>query len=185
MERHVDHPRSHKSDFRTGFGDEDVAQRGKARRNASEGGIGEHDNVRQPGPIMRSACGSGFGHLHQRKHALLHARAPAGHRAEHRPAPARGVLERIGDLLPNHRSHRPAHEVEIEHDQDDRVAFQARLADHDGLPQPGPPPCLDEPVPVRPLIGEAEGVDRDQAAVQLLERARVGQHRDPLAGRHL
>ena len=85
----------------------------------------------QPRPRRR-----GLRHLHQRQHALLHARA-AG-RAEHdrRPPVRDGALELARDLLADDRAHRAAHELEHEEADLDRDAADRRGAGAVGVAGP-------------------------------------------------
>ncbi|MPN21078.1 hypothetical protein SDC9_168457 [bioreactor metagenome] len=74
-DRLADDARPGKTDQCAGLCQRDVAQRSKACRHAAGGGVGEADDV-QPARLLKLLHGGGgFGHLHQRQNALLHAGA--------------------------------------------------------------------------------------------------------------
>ena len=77
-------------------------------------------------------------HLHQRQHALLHARAARCREHDRRPLVRDRALELARDLLADDRAHRAAHE--LEHEEPDLAGDAAdRSRCRRGTRRPGRP----------------------------------------------
>ena len=74
----LDDPGPHETDLRARLGNEYVAERGKTCRNAAKCRVGQNGNEGKLMTVMHGNGRGNFRHLHQRKHAFLHARASAG-----------------------------------------------------------------------------------------------------------
>ena len=72
---------------RARLGDMDVAEHGVGGGDAAGGRIGQHDDIGQLGRAQPLHGDRGARHLHQREHALLHARAARGGEDHERRAP--------------------------------------------------------------------------------------------------
>ena len=104
----------------------DVAEHGVGRGDAAGGRIGEHDDV---GQLLLAERLHGDGRarqLHQRQHALLHARAARGGEHDERPLAIDGGHHAGDDRLAGRHAERAAHEVEILHGGDDRHVLDRR-----------------------------------------------------------
>ena len=139
--------------------------------------------MRQPGAAEAIERGDGFGHLHQGEEAFVHPGPARGVDGKHGQPLLGGPLHGAGELFAPDRAHAGAHERELgdrHHDRpaidpagtrDQRFSFARFLLGADEL------------VGVGALgFDELEGILRLDAAVPLLERAVIGEQRDPLAG---
>ena len=93
---------------------------------------------------MHGSGGRNFGHLHQREHAFLHARAAAGRHADERDSALRGFLEGMSNFFSHHGTHRAAQKREIENNQAPPGGLRSGKIQRSrlrGLRSPGEPPA--------------------------------------------
>src|SRR5665213_2124139 len=114
-DRLLDHSRTRKADQRSRFAHNRIAEHREACAHATHRRIRQHRYVRNAplGKLRQER--RRLGHLHEREHALLHARAAGCGDQHQRVLPLEGALSEPGDLRTNYRAHRAAHEREIHH----------------------------------------------------------------------
>ncbi len=114
----------------------------------------------------------------KRKDALLHPGAAGGADQHQRDSLVGGASSQAGDLLADHRAHRPAHEREVHHPEMEWDALE--------LARPGIRSHRDPPVFLQAASGpvaivlEAERIAERSVAVELPPASRVGQQLDVL-----
>ena len=92
---------------------DEVAERRERRDHAARGGMGEHGDVRHAGLAQQVDGAHGLGHLHEREHVLLHARAARGRDRDERDAALGRDVARAREHLADDAAHRAAHEREV------------------------------------------------------------------------
>ena len=171
---------SGEADERAGLRDDDVTEHRERGGHTAEGRVGEDRDVGESGIGVATGGSARLGHLHEREHALLHARAArCGHEHDGEP-PRSGQLERAGDLLAHDRPHRRADEPEVHRSEHHRLRADLRGAGDDGLGQPA---LLGGGVQLRGVGlggGELERVAGGEVGVDLGEGAFVGEQLDAL-----
>ena len=117
--------------------------------------------------------GTGLGELHEGQRAFLHA-GPARCRHDHERDPLEERrLGGTGHLLADHGPHGSAHEREIHDAYRDAPALDLTDPANSGIAQAGGHLRGGDPVRVRLLVHEAEGIDALKAGVLLAERVRI------------
>jgi len=111
----LDDPRPREPDEGFGLGDVHVADEREAGRHAASRRIEQDAYVGQLGGTVAFEGGDRLRHLHEREDALLHAGASGRVQQNDRQPLGCRPLEQPRNLLPDHRSHAPAHEPEEEH----------------------------------------------------------------------
>src|SRR5690606_21344348 len=114
-----------------------------------------------------------LGHLDQTEHALLHARATAGHDGDDWQLAVDRFFERQRDLLTGDRAHAAAEEPDVDYGEDELMAADAPPAGQHGLLQPGALAGLCYALAVGPRVGELQRIHRDEVRVELIERALI------------
>ena len=131
VDRLLDDPRAGKADDRAGLGERDVADHREGRRDAAGRRIGQHDDVGQPRLLDHVGGDDRARHLHQRQHALLHARAARGRNDDQRRLLQDGELGGGEHGFAGGHAHRSAHERELESGDDRRHAADPPVRDDD------------------------------------------------------
>ncbi len=180
----LDHARPDESDLCARLGNQDVTKRGEAGGHAAKRGIGQYGYEGQLVAVVHGSRGRHFGHLHQRKHAFLHARAATGRHADQRNTPLRGFLEGMSDLFSHHRAHGAAQEREIENHQDRLNPCDAAKSGGDRFAHARLAPGVLQTHTIGFVICKTERIDGNQLAVQFAERPLVGKQGDARARRH-
>ena len=175
----LDDARAGERHQRVGLGDDDVAERRERGHHAARRRVREHRDERQARRLHRVDAADRLGHLHQREHVLLHARATGGRDGDERHVEADGQIAGAGELLADDGAHRAAHEGEVHHREHDRPPM-VRGADDHRVVEPGRGLGLAQAVDVRAQIDERQRVGGAQVLGRLVEAVRVGQLLDPL-----
>ena len=130
---------------------------------------------------MQGQSPAGFGHLHQRQHAFLHARARGCRDDDHAAFLRCGLLDRTSDFFTDHRSHRAGEKTEV-HDRDHRRhAFDAQpTGDHRVVQSAALALLLD----LFAVVGKAQRIGGYHVGVGFLEAPGIGEILDALARSH-
>ena len=169
------------ADKRTGFGQNNVTQRGKAGGDAAGGGVRENGDVQQSLFREPGQSRAGFRHLHERQNALLHPRAAAGGKKDQGQFVFPGVLDGQRQLFPYGGAHAAHEKAAVQHAHHAAAsAHGAGGCDH-RLVHAGFPAGT---VQLGPVAGEAEGITGRQLFMQLPEGAGVQHAAEPVIGPH-
>ena len=177
----LDHARADEADLRSRLGDQNVAERSEAGGNPAECGVRQNGNEGELVPVMHRCGRRNFGHLHQRKHALLHAGTAAGGHADERDAPLRRFLKGVSDFFAHHGAHGPTEKREIEYHQNRLVASDAAKAGRHSLTNAGLAPGIFQANAIRFVIGKAQRIDRHQLPIQFAKCPFIREQRDARA----
>ncbi len=173
-----------KSDEGFGLGQDHVGQHRETGRHASEGRVGQNDDVRNARLGEPADRGGGLGHLHQGKNPFLHPRAPRGGHHHKRDTLAQGAVGGQRHFLADDRPHAPAHEPEMKHPQHDPIAVDPALPDHHRVLLPSTLLGRMDPVGIALGILEMKGVGGDEARRPLAERAEIKKQIDAVFHRN-
>ena len=132
-DRVLDHPLAGKADQRARFGDVHVAEHGVARRNAACGRVGQHDDIGQLGFLEAARHHGCLGHLHQAENAFLHTRATRSGDDDIGAMPRQRALRALAEGGAHRHAHRSAHEAEVLHTNDCRLALDRARSDEEGV----------------------------------------------------
>ena len=169
----LDHAGAGERGQRAGLGQGYVALHGKARRNAARRGVREHAYIKKPRIGMPAHGSRDLGHLHEGRHALLHARATRDGEAHHGQARFGGLLEHAADLLADNGAHGPHHEAGVHKEERALPAADAPApADHGVVLAGG----LVRGGELLGVAGKPEEILGTQAGIPLLEGAGVHGH---------
>src|ERR1700722_6329070 len=163
----LDHSWPDKSDLRARLGDQDVAERREAGRNAAEGRVRQDGYERELLPVMYGSGGRNLGHLHQREHAFLHACSAAGCHAHQWNSALGSLFKGMSNFFPDDRTHRAAQKREIKNYQNRLMAADSAKSRGDSFADSGLPPGVLEANTVGFVVCKPERIDRNQLAVQL------------------
>ena len=180
----LDDSRPDKSDLSARLGNQNVAERSEAGRNAAKCRVRQNGNEGKFLAVMHGSGGRNFGHLHQREHAFLHASAAAGRHADQRNSALRGLLEGVSDFFAHDGTHRAAQKREIENDQHRLVASDAAKSGGYGLADSCLPASLLQTNAIGFVVRKSERIDGNKFAVQFTECPFIGEQRDSRARRH-
>ncbi len=103
------------SDERTGFGQNNVAQRSKAGGDAAGGGVRETGDVQQSLFRKPGQSRAGFRHLHEGQNALLHPRPPLAAKRIRGSLFFPGVLDGQRQLFPYGGAHAAHEKAAVQH----------------------------------------------------------------------
>src|SRR5208282_5347563 len=120
-------------------------------------------------------------HLHQGKHAFLHPGAARRDKDDDRKALARREIKQPRDLLADHDSHAPTHELEVHDAERDGLVFDLRRAYHDRVVAAARLARLRHPLRIRARVDEPERVSDRELFVHLAPGSAVNRNREPLA----
>ena len=173
--------RTGEADHAFGLRDVDIADGGEGGGHPSGGRMGENGDVgklRLGKPRQRAA---GLGHLHERKHALLHPCA-GGCGDDDDPAFfSDGGFDGAGDFFADDRAHRAGEEFEI-HDGDHRlVAADGDASGDNRVIESG---FFAEACGFFGVAVEAKRIGGNQASIRLLEAVGIRKHVHALVGIH-
>ena len=122
--------------------------------------------------------------LHEREHALLHARPAGGGEDDERPPPLLGRHHAGDDRLAGRHAERAAHEIEILHRRDHRQRLDRAGADQHGIGEAGLGPRVAQAVGVAALVAEFQRVERHLGEGDRLPRAAVEEMGEALGRGH-
>ena len=129
----LDHARAGKCRQGIGLGQDNVALHGEARGYASGRRIGEHRDIQTARLAVAPNRRRNLGHLHKRRHTLLHARAARNGKADNRQSQLGRTLKCATDLLAHHGAHRAHHKVGIHKEECRIAAADFAPAAHNGI----------------------------------------------------
>ena len=138
--------------------DEEIQQRGEARRHAARGGVAEDDEEGQPRLLHHARGDHGARHLHERDRALLHPRAAGGGEHHQRAVLQHGQARGRHQRLAHARAHGTAEEGEFEGGAHGAVASDGAVRDHHRVLLAGARLRVLQPVGVAAPVAEAERV---------------------------
>ncbi|MNG85530.1 hypothetical protein D3C79_442900 [compost metagenome] len=162
----LDHARAGEADQCLRLADDHVTEHGQAGGDTTVHRVGQYRDERDAFFAQARQHGRGLGHLHQRDQRFLHARTTGGREADHRAAMLQGIVGRADETLAAHRTHRAAHERELEGTDDDRHAHQGAAHGDQRVLLAGLLLRSSEAVLVLLAIAEFQAVDRLQVGTQ-------------------
>ena len=177
----LDHARAGKCRQGIGLGQDNVALHGKARGYASGRGVGEHRDIQTARLAVAPNRRRNLGHLHQRCHALLHARAARNGKADNWQSQLGRTLKCATDLLAHHGTHRAHHKVGVHKEECRIAAADFAPAAHNGIALAR---TLDRALELVGIAGKREEVLRRQIGIPFLKRALVDRHAHARATTH-
>ena len=159
----LDDARAGEADQGLGLGQDEVAQRGEAGRDAPHRRVGEHAEVEAAGGVISPQGGRHLRHLHQGENPLVHPGPAARSGDDHqRQLLAGRLFDRPGQLLADDRAHAPHDETAVGDAEDDADALDESLADDGRLLQAGALLLGLDPLRVGAAVVEAERIERLQ-----------------------
>ena len=167
------HARTGKTNERFGLGDHHIAHEGKTCGHAAHGRVGQDADVRQAFLRQAGEGGIGFGHLHERQQALLHAGATSGGEANERHFLLDGGVHAAHKTLADHRAHRAAHEVEFKASGHHIDAVHRAAHHHQGVGLAGVFQGFFQAFGVFAAVLEFQGVHRQDFLANLVAAFRV------------
>ena len=159
-DRLLDDARAGEADQRAGLGDVHVAQHRIRGGDAAGRRIGEHDDVGLARLVQVLHGDGGARHLHERKDALLHARAAGGGKQDERAAFLHRGVETLDHGFARRHAERTAHEVEVLHADDDRQTVELAIAELHRVVEAGLAARVLETIEVAALIAKFQRIDR-------------------------
>ena len=178
----TDDARAGKADHGFWLRDNDVAERGVAGHDTRRGGVCENRDVGKFGLSVECEGATGFCHLHQAQHALIHTGATGGTYKNDGHFLLGGKLNNAGDFFANDRSHCCSEKVKIHDPETEGMAVDFCAAGGDCVHKAGFLFIAPEAVGVGRHALEPERIDRRHRGVVFLERIGINEARNALAG---
>lgn len=168
---------SRKSDHATWLSEVDVADSSEGGGDSSRGRVSENREVGQGGFLMTRERATGFGHLHEREHPLLHACTGGSRDHDDGPLFFGGSFDGSGDFFAYNGTHGTGKEFEVHYGDGDREAVDGSAPSDDGIIEIG---LLPHGIDLLGILVKTEWVGREQSVIHFFERAGVGKELDAI-----
>jgi len=181
VSRFFHHPRTGESDHAFRLGEIDISDGGEGCGDATGCRMGEQGNVGQFRFGKPGEGAAGFRHLHERKHAFLHARAGGCGNDDDAAFFLNRGFDGAGDFFTDDGTHGTGEEFEIHHGDHRRLVVDREATGDDGVVETG---FFAEDGGLFGVTLEIERVGGNEADFRFLKAVRVREQGDAIAGVH-